>query len=107
MSSDVEGTNPLTAESIILGLAAYFPSVNLLSKQKRAMRCGMRKPHVIKVRRYAARLIDLNEYLDLLPRANLTDKFGMTKLNNILLKSIINSWNKQEYVQVFDFESIT
>ena len=64
LSDDVEITNPLTAEAIILVLGVYFPPVNYLSKKKRAMRCGMRKPRGLKVRLYAARLIDLNEYLD-------------------------------------------
>ena len=48
---DVEGTNPLTMKNIILGLDFYFFPMNLLSKKKRAMRLGMRKPRGLKVRR--------------------------------------------------------
>ena len=42
------------------------------------MHRGMEKPRCLKVRRYTARLIDLNEYLDLLPGATLSDKIGVT-----------------------------
>ena len=41
--ADVESANPLTAEAIILGLGSYFPPINLILMQKRAMRRGMRK----------------------------------------------------------------
>ena len=44
LSSDLEGTDPLTVETIILGLASYFYPVNSLSNQKRVMRRGMRNP---------------------------------------------------------------
>ena len=74
MCADVEGTNPLTVENIILGLGLYFYPVNLLSKQKRVMRHGMRNTQILKVPQYADRLIDLNEYLDLFPGAKLSDK---------------------------------
>ena len=57
LSDYVESTENLTAEYIIKGLALYFPPVNLISKQKRVMRRGMRKPHGLKLRRYAARLV--------------------------------------------------
>ena len=42
VSSDVEITNPLIVEAIVLGLGAYFFPINLLSNKKRAMRCGTR-----------------------------------------------------------------
>ena len=60
----METTNPLTAEAITLGLGAYFYPVNFLLNKNCAICCEMRNPHGFKVRRYAARLIDLNEYLD-------------------------------------------
>ena len=68
---------------------------------------GMEKPHSLNVRRYAARLIDLNGYLVYFTGANLTDNIVVTKLNEILLNSMPNSWSKQAYVQGFDCESIT
>ena len=36
---------------------------------------GMRKPRGLKVRRYAAPMIDINEYLDVLPGANASENF--------------------------------
>ena len=71
-------------------------------KKNRVMICGMRKPRGLKVRFYAACLIDLNDYLDLFHGENLTDKIGMTELNEILLNSMPNSWINQAYVHVFD-----
>ena len=44
------------------------------------MRHGMKTPQSLTVRRYAARLIDLNEYLASFPGATLTDKISVTKL---------------------------
>ena len=71
------------------------PPVNLLSKQKRAMRRCMKKPRRLKVRHYAARLIDLNEYLDSFPGAAMNNKIGFTELNEILLNSMPSIWSKQ------------
>ena len=83
----------------------FFP-VNLLSKQKRAIRRCMKKPRSLKVRRYAAHLIDLNECLVSFPVATMDDKIGVTELNEIILNSTPNSWSKQAYVQGFDCKSI-
>ena len=73
-SDDVERTETLTAENIIKGLALYFPPINLLLKKNHAMLRRMRKLRGLKVRRYAARLIDFNEYLNLFPGAKLSGK---------------------------------
>ena len=70
------------------------------------MRRITRKTCRLKPRHYVDHLIDLNEYLASLPGANMTDKIGMTELNEILLNSMPNSWSKKLYVQVFDCESI-
>ena len=64
LSTDVEGKEPLTVEYIIKGLVVYSPPVNFPSKQKHAMRCGMRKPHGLKLRLCVARLIGLDKDLD-------------------------------------------
>ena len=64
------------------------------------------KLHIPIVRVYAARLIGLNEHLASFPGATLSDKISVTGLDEILLDSMHNSWYKQAYVQVFDFESI-
>ena len=42
----------------------------------------MRKPRGLKVRGYAARLVGLNEYLTVLPGANISDKIFVTELND-------------------------
>ena len=66
------------------------------------MRRGMKKTRSLTVRRYAAHLIDLNEYLESFTVATFTDKISVTKLNEILLNSMHNSWYKHAYVQGFD-----
>ena len=106
-SADVESTQNLHVYEIIKDLAQYFPPVNSLLKQKRAMRRGTNKPRALTVRRYTARLIDLNEYLASFPGATLKDKMDVTKLNYILLNSMPNIWSRQAYVQGFDCEYIT
>ena len=60
----------------------------------------------LKERHYTARLIDLKKYLALLPGATFSDKIGVSGLNEILFNSMLNSWNKQAYVQGFDCEYI-
>ena len=107
MSAEVEGTNRVTAENIILGLAWYCPPDNLLSKQERAMRRGTRKPHILKVRHYAVSLIDFNKYLDLFLGGELSEKIGVMEMNKILLNMMLNSWIKQAYVHQFDCDSTT
>ena len=78
LCAEVESTNPLTVESIILGLGAYFFPTNSLSKKNREMRRDMRKSCGLRVRCYADHLIDLNKYLASFPGSKLTDKIGMT-----------------------------
>ena len=63
--------------------------------------------HGLKARRYAACLIDLNEYLDYLPGDTLSDKIGKTELYEFLLNCMPNSWSKQAYVKVLDCEYIS
>ena len=70
------------------------------------IRCRMKKTRSLKARRYAARLIDLDEYLDSLPGDTLADKIGITEFNEILLNGMTNIWSKQDCVQCFDYESI-
>ena len=71
------------------------------------MRCGMKKPRALTVRRYVARLNDPNKYLTSFPGVAFTDNIGVIDLSKILLNSMANSWSKQAYVKGFDFESIT
>ena len=71
------------------------------------MRRCMKNPRRLKVRRYAACLVDLNEYLASFPVATMADNMGVTELNEILLNIIPNNWSKQYYVQGFDCETIS
>ena len=66
-----------------------------------------KKARVITVRCYAARLIDLNEYLTSFMGENFNGNIGVTELREILPNSMPNSWYIQAYVQGFDCESIT
>ena len=91
---------------LLKGLEWYLPPINSLSKQKRAMRCCMKNTYSLMVRRYAACLIYLNEYLASFPGATMADKMEVTKLNEILLNSMPKIWSKQAYVQGFDCETI-
>ena len=43
-------------------------------------------------------MIDINEYLDELPRTKESEKNGDTELKEIMLNSIPNEWNKQAHV---------
>ena len=73
-TDDMEGMNPLTVETIILGLYSYFFPVNSLSKQKCAMHRGIRNPRGFKLRQYVAHLIDLNKYFYFFPGAKISGK---------------------------------
>ena len=96
----------LNIEDIIKVFVQYLPPVNLLLKKKRSMRHGMKKPHALTVRRNAACLIDLNEYLKYFPGATFNDKIGITEPNKIILNSVPTSCYIQAYLQGFDCESI-
>ena len=50
---------------------------------------------------------DLNGYSAVFPGSNNSDKICVTELNEILLNSMPNICIKQEYIQRFDFCSIT
>ena len=79
-----------------------FPPVNALSKQNRAMRCGMMKTHGLKARRYTSRLIDLKKYLDVFYGEKSSAKICVMELNGIFLNSTTNRCGNQPYVQGFD-----
>ena len=71
------------------------------------MRRKMKKTRSLKVRHYAACLIDMNEYLDSFPGATLADKIYVTGFNDIVLNRMPSSWSKQAYVRGFGYESIS
>ena len=66
----------------------------------------MKTPHSLKVIRYAALLIDWNEYLASFLGATMADKMVITELNKFLLNSMPDRSSKQVYVQGFDCENI-
>ena len=66
----------------------------------------MKRPHGLRVRRYAACMIDINNYLAVFPGAKASNKICETVFNGIILNSRPNRWIRQEYVQGFYFESI-
>ena len=55
----------------------------------------------VKVRCYAACLIDINENLATFPGEKASDNIDGMELNEILLNSIPNGWSNQAYVQGF------
>ena len=71
------------------------------------MRRGTRKPHKLKVKRYASSLTDMNRNLATFYGAKLTDKLYMTELNEIFLNSMPKNWSNQAYMQGFDCGFIT
>ena len=71
------------------------------------MRSGTRKPRGLKVRRYTDCMIDLNEYLAVLPGARSGDKMCEMELNGVLLNSTLNRGTRQAYEQGFGCEYVT
>ena len=76
----------------------------MLSNKTRATHQVTRETQILRVRCYAAHLVDVNKYLAVFPGANISDKFYTMELNENLLKSIANRWIKQAYVQGYDYE---
>ena len=70
------------------------------------MRRRIKKPRILKLRRYAACLIYLNEYLASFPGDKQADKVYVTGFNDIFYYIMPNSWPKKAYVQGFDCEYI-
>ena len=90
LHDQVESTTTTYLNQVILGLCAYFRPMDALSQQKLLMRRGMRKTHNLKLRCYAACMIDIDEYLYAFQGAKASDKIGETELNEILLNSMPN-----------------
>ena len=106
--ADVENTDiSLSVGYLIKVLEWYFLLVDSLSKQKRTMCQCMKKPRNLKVKLYAAYLIDLNEYLASFPWETMADKIVVTELNEIFLNSMPDRWSKQAGDQCLNCESIS
>ena len=71
------------------------------------MRRRTRKPHGLKVRRYADILIGLNDYFDSFTEGKPTDQIGRMELNKVLWNNMPNSWINQAFVKVFYCKYIT
>ena len=61
---------------IIMGLGMYYFSINVISNKKRTMSHAMYKLHTLKIRRYALRLENLNDYLSVLSVSYTTKNMG-------------------------------
>ena len=66
---------------------------------------SIKRLRYLKIRCYAARLTELNEYLPILPGSNKRIKMGKEYLNKILLHSIPNGCINQIYTQGFNYET--
>ena len=91
LSAGVENIETLNADDYIKGLALYF-SLWIRFQNKSAQCAAEWKNEQPKSKRYAARLIYLNEYLASLLWANLADKIDVTELIEINLNSMPISW---------------
>ena len=68
------------------------------------MRFSISKLHSINTRRYTAQITELNDYLDIFPGSENFNNMIESYLKNIMIHSMTNGWNKQSYLQVFEFE---
>ena len=107
LSADVEIIETLYVDYIIRGLAHYATPCEFSVKTEARNAPWNEKPGIITVICYATGLTDLNEYLSSFPGATLTDKIGVTELNEIILNGMPTSCYIQAYVQGFYCESIT
>ena len=99
--------NHTTFEPYYFGFRCIRLPVNALSKKKHMMSRVMRKSRELKLRRYAAILVNLNEYFSALLGEKASDKIGETDINEIIFYSMPNEWSKQVYVKGFDCKTIT
>ena len=88
------GTTNTHFKEIQEGLIDYFFPMNAIIKQKRAMRRYMNKPFTLIMKRPTSRIMDLNNYLPLLPRSNDSKNKEEEELNKILLHVVPNSCSK-------------
>ena len=106
LSAHIDHTTNKILNKIIFGQGTYFFPISALSKKNHALRHGMRNPIKLKIRRYAAHLIELNEYLNIFPGSNMNNKIGGTELNEILLHNVSHGWGDQDFRWGFDFKYV-
>ena len=81
--------------------------MNELSKKKLAMRRKMRKPRDMSFKRSAERLMEIDNFLPLFPGSDPTKKTPPEELNDKFLHAAPNGWERQSYLQGWDFEMNT
>ena len=64
----------------------------------------MQKPWDLPFKHFSARLTELNNYLPLFPGSGAANKIPPEEHNDILLHAVPNGWEKQVYLQGWDFE---
>ena len=89
-SAEVGFSNLENLNSVILSLSTYLFSVNAMSRHKRTMHRVMRNLHGLKLRRYVVLIINISEYLDVLPGAKASDKICEMEVNEVLFNSMVN-----------------
>ena len=90
------GTNNTHLKFIQETLLKYFPLMNALFKQKRAMQKAMRKPQDLPFKPLTACFTQLNNYPPLFLESKSNKRIPPDNLNNILLHAVPNSWGKQD-----------
>ena len=68
------------------------------------MRRAMCKPCKILFKHFAAHIKELNNYLPLFLGSSASKNMPSEEPNNILLHAVPNGWEKQAYLQVWDFK---
>ena len=68
------------------------------------MRHTMHKNPDLPFKNFASRLTELKNYLPLFPGSSANKKIPPEDLNKILLHAFPNGWEKQAYLQGWDFE---
>ena len=81
--------------------------MNAIYKKKHAMRRAMRKPCNISFKRLTARLTEINNFLPIFPGSDPTKKTPPEELNDKFLHAAPNGWERQSYLQGWDFEMNT
>ena len=71
------------------------------------MRPAMRKPRDLPLKKFAAQLTELNNYLLLLPGSSNANNMDPEEINEILLRAVLNYWVRQAYIQVWYSEGRT
>ena len=66
--------------------------IDALSKQKRMVRCAMRKPQNLPFKIFSAQLTELKNYLPLFPGSSNANTMPPEEINYILLHTIPNGW---------------